>query len=434
MDYQQAVNYLYGLGHEVLAAKFRLENIRLLLARLGDPQQAYRSVLIAGTNGKGSVAAMLEAILRRAGYRTALYTSPHLVTMEERLKVAGEKISPADFARHASVIRDASEALVAAGSLATAPTFFEQVTAIALNYFREQGVELAVLEVGLGGRLDATNVVERLVAVITAIDFDHQDILGHDIKQIAAEKSAIITQGARAVIARQYYADAYEVLTRRCISVGVQPVFVNEPTAVALTEKGLPVFDYESREARYQQIYCGLCGRHQAENAATAIEAAEAVGQAGFPVTRDAIVKGLREVVWEGRLELLPGSPAFLLDGAHNPAGAKVLGEFLKEFHQRHLTLIFGAMGDKDLQGIAEELLPLAQTVVFTRVEDPRAATMEKFDAAIWFTQGEIFSTFSVEQAIATALDETPPDGLICVAGSLHLVGAVKRLLQRARE
>lgn len=433
MDYRQAVNYLYGLGHEVLAAKFRLENIQILLERLGNPERAYRSVIVAGTNGKGSVSAMLDSILNQAGYRTALYTSPHLISIEERIRVGGEKISQGDFAHFAALIRETSEALVAEKKLATVPTFFEQVTAIALAYFKEQSVELAVLEVGLGGRLDATNAAPRLGSVITAIDLDHQEFLGHEIKQIAAEKAAIITEGAFAVIGRQYYADAYEVLTRRCLSVGVTPVFVNEPTGVSLSDNGLPVFDYESRHNHYQQVYCGLRGRHQAENAASAIEAAEAMSEAGFAIPRGAIIKGLREVEWEGRLELIEGNPSLLLDGAHNPAGAKMLANFLKEFRRGHLTLIFGAMGDKDIPGIAEELFPLAQVLVLTRVEDRRAATTDKMDSAIWLTNGEIFSTFSVEQALATALEETPPDGLICIAGSLYLVGAVKALLHRQR-
>jgi dihydrofolate synthase / folylpolyglutamate synthase len=431
MDYTQSVNYLNELGHEVLAAKFNLENIKILLERLDNPEQAYPSIIVAGTNGKGSVSAMLESVLREAGYRSALYTSPHLIRLEERIKIRGEEITQKDFAGIASLIREVSETLVAEKKLATVPTFFEQVTAIALMHFKEKRAELAVLEVGLGGRLDATNAVPRMVSVVTAIDFDHQNILGHDIKQISAEKSAVIIEGVSAVIGRQYYADAYEVLTRRSMSVGVEPVFVNEPTDVSLTEYGLPVFDYESRHTRYQQISSGLCGRHQAENAATAIEAAEAISQKGFAISREAIIRGLRTVEWEGRLELIEGNPAFLLDGAHNPSGAKVLGSFLKEFWNRHLTLIFGAMSDKDIQGIAEELFPLAQVVIFTKVEDERAASMDKMDAAIWFTNGEIFSTFSVEQAISTALEHTPPGGLICVAGSLYLVGAVKTYIQK---
>ena len=431
MDYTQSVNYLYGLGHEVLAAKFHLENIRTLLDELGNPEQAYPSVIIAGTNGKGSVAAMIESILRHAGYRSALYTSPHLISIEERIKVGGMKITSEDFAHLATTIRHTSEALVANRRLPTVPTFFEQVTAIALLYFKEQKVEVAVLEVGLGGRLDATNVAPRLVSVVTAIDFDHKDILGHDIRQIAAEKSAVITPGVSAIIGRQYYADAYEVLTRRSMSVDVTPVFVNEPTHVSLTAYGTPVFDYESRLHRYQQAECGLCGRHQAENAATAIEAAEALVGRGFSIPREAITDGLRNVEWEGRLEFIKGRPAFLLDGAHNPSGAKVLARFLKEFWTQHLTLIFGAMSDKDIQGIAEQLLPLAQVVIFTKVEDQRAAGMDKMESAIWYTTGEIFSTFTVEQAISTALEETPPDGLIGVAGSLYLVGAVKTYLQK---
>jgi dihydrofolate synthase / folylpolyglutamate synthase len=221
MDYKQSISYLYGLGHEVLAAKFGLETTRLLLEKLGHPEQSFPSIIIAGTNGKGSVGAMIEAIARTAGHRSALYSSPHLVRIQERMRICGVEIAEADFARIATEVRETSEALVSAGKLAALPTFFEQVTAIALQYFREQGVELAVLEVGLGGRLDSTNAVERILSVVTSIDFDHQNYLGDTITQIAAEKAAIIKQGARAVIGRQQYEAASEVMMRRCLEENV---------------------------------------------------------------------------------------------------------------------------------------------------------------------------------------------------------------------
>jgi dihydrofolate synthase/folylpolyglutamate synthase len=430
MDYKQALSYLYGLGHEVLAAKFGLEGIQLLLEKLGRPERAFKSVIVAGTNGKGSVSAMLESIARAAGHRTALYTSPHLVRIQERVRVSGSEISEADFARLATDVRAACEALVSEGKLAAPPTFFEQVTAIALLYFREQGVELAVLEVGLGGRLDSTNAVDRVLSVITSIDFDHQYILGDTIAEIASEKAAIIKPGARAVIGRQKYDEASEVLMRRCIEVSVPPIFANQPTDIGVNELGRMSFDYESAQTRYSRIVLGLRGRHQAENASAAIEAAEALGDLGFRISREAIIKGLRDVYWPGRLELIEDRPRLLLDGAHNPAGARALRAYLDDFWRGPITLVFGAMGDKDIDGMASALFGAASTIVLTRVSDSRSASNARMGKPALGSSSNVIFTETVRQALSWARSITPKGGLVCVAGSLYLVGEVKRLLE----
>jgi dihydrofolate synthase/folylpolyglutamate synthase len=430
MDYSESLSYLYGLGHEVLAAKYGLESVTLLLERLGRPDRAYRSVIVAGTNGKGSVSAMIESIARAAGHRTGLSTSPHLVRVEERARVAGEMISQADFARLATEARAASESLVADRQLAALPTFFEHLTAIALLHFQERQVELAVLEVGLGGRLDATNAVESVIAVVNSIDYDHQAILGDRIEEIAREKAAIIKPDTRAVIGRQAHEAATEVLMRRCLEVNVLPVFANEPTDVSFNDLGRTTFDYESSKNTYRRILLGLRGKHQAENATAAIEATELLREFGFSVPREAIVKGLREVRWPGRLELVDDRPAILLDGAHNPSGARSLRKYLDDFWPRPVTLIFGAMNDKDVEGMASELFGVASTIVLTRVKDVRAASTARMGKpALGFSRNVIF-TESVKQALSWARSVTQPDGLICVAGSLYLVGEVKRLIE----
>lgn len=430
MDYSQSVNYLYGLGHEVLAAKYGLESIRLLLDQLGQPERAFASVLVAGTNGKGSTAAMIEAIVRAAGHRTALYTSPHLVRIEERAQVCGREISQRDFARYATAVREASEALIASGKLTLPPTFFEQVTAIALSYFRDARVELAILEVGLGGRLDATNAVSPILSVVTSVDFDHQAILGNEIKEIAAEKAAIIKTGARAVIGRQKHQMAANVLMRRCLDANVLPVFANEPTDVSIRDYGRTSFDYESTNNQYSRIMLGLRGGHQAENAAAAIEAAELLSELGFAIPREAVIRGLREVSWPGRLEWVNDTPPMLLDGAHNLAGAQALRKYLDEFWHGPITLVFGAMNDKDIDGMTAELFPAATTIVLTRVKDPRAASTERLGKAALSTSKNVIFTEGVRQALSWARSVTPTDGLICVAGSLYLIGAVKWALE----
>jgi len=430
MNFVDSVNYLYSLGHEVLAAKYGLEGMQLLLEELGNPQRSFKSVLVAGTNGKGSVSAMIDSIARMAGHRTALYTSPHLVRIQERIRVGGEEISEADFARVATDVRAAGERLVESGALSTVPTFFEQVTAVALKYFGERSPDLAVLEVGLGGRLDATNTVEAVVSVITSIDLDHQDVLGGTIEEIAEEKAAVIKPGGRAVIGRQQHQAAVEVCMRRCLEVRVLPAFANRPSIIGANNLGRVSFDYESSRSSYTNLVVGLRGRHQADNAAAAVEACERLNEAGITIFREAIVKGLREVKWPGRIELIDDRPAILLDGAHNIAGARSLRKFLAEFCDAPTTLLFGAMRDKDIDAMARELFDAARTIVLTQVKDPRAATGPLLAKPALVSSRNVIFTESVRQALSWARSVTPPEGLVCVAGSLHLVGEVKRLLE----
>lgn len=430
MNYEDSLRYLYSLGHEVLAAKYGLESITLLLEKLSHPERSFKSVIVAGTNGKGSVAAMIDSIARAAGHRCALFTSPHLVRIEERIQVNGEDIGESDFARLASRVREASEELVAAGRLDSSPTFFEQVAAVALCYFQERDTALAILEVGLGGRLDATNAVDRIVSVITAIDLDHQNILGNTIEEIAGEKGAIIVSGARAVVGRQAHQTAIEVLMRRCLETQVLPVFANAPGLMNADERGRLTFDYESSHTVYSSVALGLLGRHQADNAAAAIEAAELLNDSGFGMNRENILEGLRDVRWPGRLEMIEDHPSILLDGAHNPAGARALRAYLDEFWSGAITLVFGAMGDKDIDRMAGELFDAARTVVLTRVRDSRAAGNARLGEAALNRARNVIFTETVKQALSWARSVSPRDGLVCVAGSLHLVGEVKRLME----
>jgi dihydrofolate synthase/folylpolyglutamate synthase len=432
MDFATSLRYLYSLGHEVLAAKFGLESISLLLERLGRPQHSFKSVIVAGTNGKGSVAAMIDSIAHAGGHRCALFTSPHLVRLQERIRFRGREITETDFARIASMVREAGESLVGVGELAAPPTFFEQIAAIALCYFRDCDAELAVLEVGLGGRLDATNAVDRILSVVTSIDLDHQNILGNTIEEIAGEKAAIIVPGTRAVIGRQHSRAASEVLMRRCLETGVLPVFANEPAAIEASDLGCMTFDYESSHTMYGHITVGLRGRHQSDNAAAAIEAAELLNECGFQISREAVIKGLREVSWPGRLELIDDRPAVLLDGAHNPSGARALRAYLDEFWHGPITLLFGAMNDKDIDRMASALFDAARTLVLTKVNDNRAADSARLGSTALRSSRNVIFAETVRQALSWARSVTPPDGLICVAGSLHLVGEVKRLMEEA--
>lgn len=402
MDFEQSVKYLLSLGHETLAIKLGLRNTELLLAGLDNPERAFPSVQIAGTNGKGSTAVMLDSICRAGGIKSGLYTSPHLVSITERIKVSGVEITREDFAACATVVRDVSEQFEAL------PTFFEQVTAIALLAFRNARVELGILETGLGGRLDSTTAANARIVGITAIGFDHEEYLGHTIESIAAEKAAIIRAGVRAVIARQPEPAALDVLLKRCEEVGVTPILTD-------AIKGVNV---------------GLPGQHQLDNAAVAIALAELLREEGFAISQSAIVDGLKSAHHPARLELIPDKPSFLIDGAHNPAGAQSLRAYLDESAARPLTLVFGAMRDKQLEQMGEILFPVADTLVLTTIDNPRSASRDALQTiARRFAKGTVLSSESSAEALQIAIANTPAEGLICIAGSLYLAGELRPLI-----
>ena len=401
MTFEGAVQYLLGLGHETLTMKLGLRNTELLLNALDNPERAFPSLQIAGTNGKGSTAAMLDSICRAAGIKCGLYTSPHLVSITERIKISGEAIAPEEFAACATVVRDVSEQLLRDKQIEALPTFFEQLTAIALLAFRNAGIELAILETGLGGRLDSTTAANARIVAITQIAMDHEEYLGNTIESIASEKAAIIRPGVQAVIARQQ-PDAMAVLLRRCLETGVIPIVADE--------RG------------YENVQLALRGRHQIDNAAVAIRLAELLS-----IPRSAILSGLENAQHPGRLELIPHKPAFLLDGAHNPAGCRSLREYLDEFALRPLTLVFGAMRDKQLDQIGEILFPVADVLILTRADNPRRASIEVLrSVAARFARGTVIETKSSADALQSALANTPPGGLICIAGSLYLLGEMR--------
>jgi dihydrofolate synthase/folylpolyglutamate synthase len=395
MQFQEAVNYLLSLGHETLTIKLGLRNTELLLKALDNPERAFQSVQIAGTNGKGSTAAMLDSICRAAGIKTGLYTSPHLVSITERIKISGIEITREEFAACATTVRDVSEQLKAR------PTFFEQVTASALLAFRRARIDLAILETGLGGRLDSTTAANANIVAITQIALDHQEYLGNTIASIAAEKAAIIRPGVRAVIGKQAFPEALEVLLERCKETGVTPILADSIT---------------------EPVTLSLRGRHQLENAAVAIQLAKLLD-----IPHAAIVPGLETTQHPGRLELIQHEPVFLIDGAHNPAGAESLRTYLDEFAGRPLTLVFGAMRDKQLEHIGEILFPVANVLVLTTVVNPRSATVEMLEpVAMRYAHGKVLKSDSSAAALQMALANTPAEGMICVAGSLYLAGELR--------
>jgi dihydrofolate synthase/folylpolyglutamate synthase len=440
----EALSYLLSLGHETLTIKLGLRNTECLLEALGNPQKSFPSVQIAGTNGKGSTAVMLESICRAAGIRVGLFTSPHLISITERIRINGQEISEADFGRLTAQVRQAAEELLKQGQLEALPTFFEHVTAIALLTLGEARVELAILETGLGGRLDSTTAAGADIVAITPIAIDHEEYLGHSLEEIAAEKAAIIGPGVTAIVAPQRK-EAREVILRRCESVGVKPRLVEEievyPVAIPTQLDSVASHDsrlcitFETPNDRYKNVRPGLRGRHQITNAATAIAIAEALRDRGFAISSETIITGIETTEHPGRLELWQGEPRILFDGAHNPAAARALRDYLDEFVTQPITMVFGAMRDKALEEMAAILFPAAHELILTQIENPRAASLEMIKSIV--PQGlecRIHLAASVDEALRLASVLTPADGIICVTGSLYLIGDVQQSLSEGLE
>ena len=430
MNFDQALSYLLSLGHETLSIKLSLTNTERLLESLGNPQKDFRAVQIAGTNGKGSTAAFLESICRASGIRTGLFTSPHLISITERIKINGEQISEEEFARMTAAVAEAAASLVKRGELQTLPTFFEHVTAIGLLAFREAKVELAILETGLGGRLDSTTAAKAEVVAITPIAMDHEEYLGSTIAEIAAEKAAIIHAGVTAVVGPQT-SEALDVIISRCKAQGVRPILTQTQTPSRLAENGRYEITFETAHGRCENVQLGLRGRHQMDNAMVAVSLAGALSERGFPISKTAIVRGLETAEHPGRLELWHGEPTLLFDGAHNPAAARTLRDYLEEFVKSPVTMIFGAMKDKRLQEMSSLLFPLAAELILTEIDNPRAASQKDLMGAVPsdFDRTRIRVASSVRDALEKAREITPDDGLICITGSLYLIGAAQAIL-----
>ena len=425
MSFADTVSYLYGL--QQYGMKFGLDNIRRLMAAFGNPQDAFRSVHIAGTNGKGSTAAMTESMLRTAGVRTGLFTSPHLVSFTERIRVNGREIPEADVVAIADIVRQA-----AAEIPDLSPTFFEVTTAIAFLYFRKMQVEWAVVEVGMGGRLDATNILMPEAVVITGIDIDHREFLGETLQQIAAEKAGIIKQG-RPVITALQQPGAMEVLVRKAAEVrAALYAFGKDFSAERIAEDltGITI-DYQGASS-YRGLAVPLAGRHQAMNAAIAVRTIEEITRA-YPALRCDIARGLRQASWPGRLQFVKEHPPVLIDGAHNPQAAEVLAAYLTkalDVYSR-IILVMGIMADKDREGIMRPLLPLASEIIFTAPAYGRATSPEELAA-----QARSLGSFprtapTVSDALAMAEELAIHGDLIVVTGSFYTIGEVQEALGR---
>lgn len=412
--------------------KLGLENIRKLLDALGSPHENYLKVQVAGTNGKGSVCAFLDSICREANIKAGLYTSPHLISITERVRIGGVDIGDDEFARIATQVRDVAEAMLANGELEYRPTFFEQMTAIALVAFADAKVDLAILETGLGGRLDATTAANAEIVAITRIDLDHQQYLGDTVEEIAAEKAAIIREDWQDVVLGDQSREVMKLLRKHCSDLGVEPLNDEyEPWRVLRADEDLVRVDLSS--SIWPPFQLGLLGSHQIENAQTAVQIAKAIlywgllpngGQGEFFVT-----EGLKKARHPGRLEY---QGRYLFDGAHNIGGATTLAAFISEYEKRPVTMVFGAMNDKSVGEILAILTPLAEKVVLTEPSNSRSLSYDELleQMPVGFSKEQTFAADSVKNAIEIAEAISSSDGIILVTGSLYLVGELKAILR----
>jgi len=480
MTYEDALERLAALGPELRVGrasdgaassarrKFSLDHIRALLKALGEPQQRFASVLIAGTNGKGSTAATLASIAHAAGLKTGLYTSPHLVRVNERIKVSADgalgartllEISDADFGRIYGLVDAATVRLIAQGGLPHYPSFFELLTAIAFAWFAEQGVELAVLEVGLGGRLDATNSVEPIVSVITDIGIDHTEYLGNTIREIAGEKAGILRQDGVLVTLAQHQ-EANAAIGEAAVRLGVRGV--DAARCLPPSRQGLGIREQGSGSPLARNVYdlsvegeavrvdSPLAGQHQQRNVALAIATVlelranqHLVDGVAISISNAAIEQGIRETEWPGRLEWIAsqaGHAPLLVDVAHNPAGAWTLRAALSQLpEEMPRTLIFGCLADKQIDEMEQVLLPLFDStsgdparvrdhVLLVAVHNPRSATVEELAAAAQRLDVPVHLATSLQDALKLAQALTPKDGVIVATGSVFLVGEIRAL------
>jgi dihydrofolate synthase / folylpolyglutamate synthase len=437
MTYEESVRALFSLGRELAAPqqarvqKFGLANITVLAEDLGQPQRSSPCAHIAGTNGKGSTAAMLESILRVAGLRTGLYTSPHLERINERIRINGENISDQDFAAAWTGVRSSIESLMVTGRLAAHPTFFECVTAMAFLAFASHHADFAIYEVGMGGRFDATNIVNPEVAIITPIDYDHENYLGHSIEEIAAEKAGIIKANAKVVSAAQR-PEARAVIARRSAEMNARLVEVDESWHI---EDMKVSGGFYSAAATFAQsppkltIAPALPGRFQVQNALTGATAARLLAERGFPVSDEAIARGIATVRWPGRLERISERPDVFLDGTHNPAGARQLLSFWEEnFDGRRIFLVYGAMRDKAVDEIASLLFSRAEVVIFTMPRQSRAISGSLLSEITGHFAKKSIVVPDPGEAVERAIELADPEDVIFATGSLYLVGDIRGL------
>ncbi len=436
MNYQEAVNFIFGhtnneavLQQSHSEANYDLRRVFLLLERLGNPHLKSRSLHITGTNGKGSTSAMLASVLSAAGFKTGLYTSPHLITMRERFMVDGRMVSEEEVAIILTKLKpeiSRVDAEAAYGKL----TVFEILTALCFVWFAEQKCDFQVMEVGMGGRFDATNVIRPEVCLLTSISLDHTEILGDTIAKIAFEKCGIIKSGC-AVVSHPQVQEAEDVISETCREKGVELISVGrDVTASSLGYNFINQSLMVKGRLDEYTVTISLLGRHQVDNAAAAVAALEVLIERGFDISKESIMKGLSTVEFPGRLQIVAQKPLIVLDGGHNPGAARKLKEALRQyFKPKRSILVIGMSADKDVEAVVEELSTVFDQVIATRADNPRAANPQLL-ADLFAARGKIAAASeNIPQALLKAMQLAGENDLICVTGSLFVVGEALKIL-----
>lgn len=429
MGYHDAIEYLYGLQR--YGVKFGLSNSLALMEALGHPHRKFKNVHITGTNGKGSTAAFIEAVLRKAGCRTGLYTSPHLVNFTERIRIDNVPVSEDRVVGLADRVRKAADMVAKQWNGVFSPTFFEVTTAMAFLCFAEEGVDIAVVEVGMGGRLDATNVITPLVSVITNIGMDHAEFLGDTLDKIAHEKAGIIKL-AVPLVTGGAPPEALDVIEKTA-SERAAPVYrLNRDFGPHNVRHRRPhSFEYHGICKNLFSVRVGMMGMHQIDNACLSLAAIECLGRAGLDIDDSAVLEGMASCRWEGRLELVSEQPDIILDGAHNPHAAQALAAALKEMKPDYerIVLVIGILSDKDCNGILSELAPLSEHIIATQPEYSRALNHSVLASAVEKYHGSVEAFGKLSEAIDAARTAAGERGLVLITGSLYLVGEARALL-----
>lgn len=430
MNYRQALGLLQSRGNEVHGLHLGLHRIRAVMQAFGNPHLLVPSVHIAGTNGKGSTAAMVDSILRSAGLKVGLFTSPHLRRPLERIRVGSREISPAAFADLVGRVHDREVKMLGQGRLDIPLTYFELVTACMFLHFAAVRVDVAVVEVGLGGSLDATNIVQPAVCVITGISLDHQELLGRTLPAIAREKAGIIKPGVP-VISGVRQPQAARVIREHARAAGCRLLEIDRACRMVVTgiRGGRCRLDLETPRRRYRRLRLSLAGEHQVRNAALAVTAVEVLD--GFEIPARAIRKGLRQTRWPGRLEEFRCARRTLVDGAHNAEGARALRDFLRRCGPQEIHLVFGALRDKDLRGMGRQLFPLASSIHLSPVANSRSADPQSVASLHRRFAARMRLHGSSAESLRAAWQECSPGGVVVVTGSLYLVGELLPLIRR---
>lgn len=428
MNFREALDFLHNLTK--FGFNFGLERIEELLRRTGDPHQKIKVIHVGGTNGKGSTSAMIASILKEAGYKTGLFTSPHLHSYCERFRINGEEISQGKLASCLTMLRPHLEKMVEDGF--EHPTEFEVSTALAFNYFYEENVDFLVLEVGLGGAIDSTNVVKPMVSVITNVAMDHMDYLGNTIKKIASVKSGIIKEEVPAVTAADEL-EALKVIREKCREKHSFLTEVGRDVTwrIISSSASEQMFNLYSPVREYCNLKIKLVGAHQVVNAATAVAVIEALGTYDYDIPEKAIRNGLAGSFWPARLEMVNLSPRVLLDGAHNLHGAVSLEHALKEVYSyKGLVLVIGMLGDKEREKVVARLAPLSKAVVVTKPNSPRAGDWYRIAEEARKYVNEVHLIEDIKQAVQKGMSLAETDDLVCVTGSLYMVSEAREMFK----